>query len=555
MPRFTKTKSILYVEDEKKVQEELAEVLTAFCENLYVADNGAEGLELFEKHLPEIVITDISMPIMNGLEMSKRILELESKTKIIFITAFSDSDYMGEAISLHADGYITKPIDLMHLEKVLLKSIQVLQLEQKLELEIQNNLNKKAELETILATTKDGIAILDLESKYLYANKAYQNMMGYTFEELKKTNCIALGINEDKESSFEALKVLMTKGIIDQFEKKCVRADGKIITVSISASLMPERDRILMATRDITHEVHTKKILNDYVALVDENIITSTTDLDARITYVSKAFCTITGYTKEELLGKSHNIIRHKEMPNEIYTQMWEKLQNNETWQGELKNKKKNGDFYWVDAKVYPIYDEFEKKIGYTAIRQDITDYKRVQELSITDALTGVYNRRYFNEKFSKYINSAKRNKECISFAIFDIDFFKLYNDTYGHQKGDDVLVAVTKAVKGLLLRSDDYLFRLGGEEFGLLFKTDTKEQSVKFTKKILQAIEGLKIAHKKSTVSEYVTTSLGLICIKADLVSDLSLLYKEVDDLLYEAKTNGRNRVCYNKDKEMSDE
>ena len=110
MSKLTKTKSILYVEDEKNVQEELAEVLTVFCENLYVADNGAQGLELFEKHLPEIVITDISMPVMNGLEATTAIKEFRSELPIIAQTAYAMEADREKTFKAGCDDYISKPI-------------------------------------------------------------------------------------------------------------------------------------------------------------------------------------------------------------------------------------------------------------------------------------------------------------------------------------------------------------------------------------------------------------------------------------------------------------
>lgn len=545
--QFQKIKSILYVEDEKNVQEELAEVLEHFCEKLYVADNGEEGLELFKKYHPEIVITDIKMPVMNGIQMAKIIRELNSEIQIIFTTAFSDAEYMQEAISLHADGYVIKPINLDLLEEKIEKSIKIYRLQNELNQKTKYQLRKKAELETILSTTKDGIAIVDLKSKFLYANVAFQNMIGYRLENLKKISCIELSIEEEREKFGKYFEQIITQGSVNNFEKKCNRADEKIITVSMSASLMPDENSILLATRDITKEVYTKNILNEYLNLIDENIMISTTDLKGYITYVSQAFCEITGYSKEELIGKSHTIVRHEDVSSEVYRQMWQMLQDNQRWDGKLKNKKKNGDYYWVYAKIYPIFDEYNTKIGYTSIRQNITDLKRVEELSIRDGLTGIYNRRYFNERLPIYINAAKRNNELISFAMLDIDFFKQYNDTYGHQKGDDVLIDVTSAINLLLNRSDDYFFRLGGEEFGVLFKTPTKEQSERFAKKILRSVEALKIPHKKSTVSEYVTISIGLVSMQAESIINGELLYKEVDNLLYEAKKNGRNRVVNN--------
>ncbi len=296
--------------------------------------------------------------------------------------------------------------------------------------------------------------------------------------------------------------------------------------------------------QDITESKIIEKQINDYVYLVDQNIITSSTDLLGNITSVSQAFCDVSGYTKEELIGQNHRIIRHLDMDPKVYEDMWKCCINNEKGQGEIKNKTKDGGYYWVNASIYPMYDESHKKIGYTGIRQNITDKKIIEQISITDGLTNIFNRRHFNDIFPRVINSAKRHDELLCFLIIDVDHFKQYNDTYGHQKGDEVLISIASSLKELLHRADDYCFRLGGEEFGIIFKVETKQQSIQFSKKIITHIEGLEINHKNNSVSKFVTVSMGLICRRASEIDSDDQIYKQADDLLYKAKRNGRNQI-----------
>jgi diguanylate cyclase (GGDEF)-like protein/PAS domain S-box-containing protein len=291
---------------------------------------------------------------------------------------------------------------------------------------------------------------------------------------------------------------------------------------------------------------HRTKELEEYIRLVDENIITSSTDLDGVITYASQSFCEISGYSKNELIGKKHNIIKHDDTPKHVFKSMWEKLSNGEIWTGEVKNKKKNGDFYWVKAKIYPLMQD-GKKIGYTAIRQDITNKKLLEKISITDALTDIYNRRYFNDVFPDIINSAKESNELLSFIIMDIDFFKQYNDTYGHHMGDDVLINVAKSIKSSLKKDSDLCFRLGGEEFGVIYKPSSYEDAKDFANSIRENIENLSIEHKKSLINKYITVSVGVMCQSADAIESVEEIYKKADELLYKAKENGKNKVVSN--------
>ncbi len=122
--------------------------------------------------------------------------------------------------------------------------------------------------------------------------------------------------------------------------------------------------------------------LKDLSAHFDRYVIASKTDLNGRIIYASERFCKISGYKPEELIGKTHNIVRHPDTPKELYKKMWERISNDKTWAGELKNRKKNGGYYWVKAVVMPLYNHKGEKVGYTSIRQDITDKKKIEELN-----------------------------------------------------------------------------------------------------------------------------------------------------------------------------
>ena len=305
----------------------------------------------------------------------------------------------------------------------------------------------------------------------------------------------------------------------------------------ILAALVEEKTKELISSQNK---------MSNYIDLIDKHIITSSTDLSGIITEASEAFCKISGYSKNELIGTNHNIVRDPKVAKSFYAQLWEKLKQDNFFKGEVRNKAKDGSYYWVDVTIEPSYDENGYKIGYTSIRQDITDKKLVEQISITDGLTNIYNRRHFNELFPKVINSAKRDNVLVSFLIMDIDYFKQYNDTYGHQMGDNALVEVAKLLKSSLHRSDDHCFRLGGEEFGIIFKSDTKEKAYEFSKIIRENIENLQIEHKGNSTSPYITVSMGLICKLACEINSDDEVYKEADDLLYKAKESGRNKVCF---------
>ncbi len=289
-----------------------------------------------------------------------------------------------------------------------------------------------------------------------------------------------------------------------------------------------------------------EKRLQDYVQIVNQNVIISSTNKEGIITDVSEAFCEISGYSKKELIGQSHNLVRHPDVPNKFYENMWNTLLSGKSWKGEIRNLNKSGEEYWVYAIINPVIKNKEIK-AFTAIRANITDKKHIEQLSITDELTSLYNRRFFNIKINEEINRAKREHNNVSLLILDIDYFKQYNDTYGHQKGDIALEDVAYVLKNRTNRASDFAFRLGGEEFAII-TTLEKEKAVEFANILREEVENLKIEHKASGVSKYLTISIGLVSKDSNEIEDCDKLYKEADDNLYEAKKQGRNTVFYKK-------
>jgi len=399
---------------------------------------------------------------------------------------------------------------------------------------------QKEELEAILSTSIDGVAILDLQTNFLYANDAYLAMTEFSMEELRQKSCAELSAPEDIKRAKAAIEEVLRVGHIENFEKTCIVNGGKRVAVNMSIALMPDRERLLITTKNVTEQKRVARQVADYVRLVDENVITSSTDLDGNITYASEAFCKISEYKKEELIGTNHRIIRHPDMQKQFFEEMWNTLSADGVWSGEIKNLKKGGGFYWIKTSIYPIFDELGVKVGYTAIRQDITDKKLVEELSVTDGLTGIHNRRKFNEICPSFI-SADRMGAFGALAILDIDHFKLYNDTYGHQMGDEALARVAKVLKEFALEGE-WCFRMGGEEFAMLLCVSSVEDAKSRCEELTRRVVRLAIPHEKNSTHKFVTLSVGAVVIKNSPSCDDA--YKTADALLYGSKEGGRNTV-----------
>jgi diguanylate cyclase (GGDEF)-like protein len=179
----------------------------------------------------------------------------------------------------------------------------------------------------------------------------------------------------------------------------------------------------------------------------------------------------------------------------------------------------------------------------YTILQHvNITKQKQADINSNIDALTGVGNRRAFNEFFENEWLRCTRSRFPISIMIIDIDDFKLFNDTYGHVKGDRCLKLISNKLKQLVNRPTDMFCRYGGEEFIYVLGNTTSKQAEEICSKVHQVIKELKIHHKVIKINPYVTVSIGLACIHPENLADKSSLIEYADKYLYEAKAQGKN-------------
>lgn len=169
----------------------------------------------------------------------------------------------------------------------------------------------------------------------------------------------------------------------------------------------------------------------------------------------------------------------------------------------------------------------------------------RLQELSNTDSLTKLSNRRHFEKEGFSFLKEAVELKQKVAILMMDIDFFKLYNDNYGHLQGDNVIEQVAKGAKGVLFKKSDLIARYGGEEFIVMLTNTCEIGAEKVAKKLVRIIRALEIEHKHSVVSPFVTISVGMTIFTPANDLQLKEAIEKADHALYQAKSEGRNRYC----------
>lgn len=273
--------------------------------------------------------------------------------------------------------------------------------------------------------------------------------------------------------------------------------------------------------------------------LIDQNIFIAWLDQDGRISDISNHLARLIGTEKKHLVGQSSKAILGDEGHQEDADEILSVVRSGKIWRGEIRHLDKEGQVHWLLSEVHPELDEMFEVIGFSIIYQDVSDKK----ISVTDKLTGLPNRRSFDATIEHEIRLARRDDKCLTLAILDVDYFKLYNDTYGHPQGDIVLSRVAKVIKDTMRRPGDYVSRIGGEEFAILFSGNNAVQSQKALEMVATAVEQMKVPHGKSDVSEYVTISIGAMVIAGVKLPGVEELYVQADRTLYMAKKK-RNRV-----------
>ena len=251
--QYSQEMSLLYVEDNPDAREMTSMILQEFFGHVVTAADGEEGLTLFGEHAIDIVLTDINLPKLSGLEMLREIRKIDQQVSMVVLSAYNDASYMEESIAIGVDGYLKKPIDVD--------------------------------------------AFFDLVSRIVQK---------YRFD------------NEMK-----------------------MRMD----------------------------------FLEAHQQATELNALISKTDPNGVITYVNDAFCAVSGYSREELIGQNHNIVRHPDNPSEIFEEMWDTIKKHkQVWRGVVRNRAKNGKSYYVDSLIMPVLDLDGNVVEYISPRNDITD-------------------------------------------------------------------------------------------------------------------------------------------------------------------------------------
>ena len=350
-----------------------------------------------------------------------------------------------------------------------------------------------------------------------------------SFYDSHSKNSHLLPMKREKISGSE-LKLMQQQVTISPYKKS-----ENLVMISIY-----DMSELFETKNFLQEEIQKVNILNiqlhEEQAIIDQNIMILRASADGKILDASTLLCETFGYEKSYLRGKDIRFLTQKKMPETTVNEIFSTISQKKNWYGEVENTMADGESKWTQVRITPILDNSNEISSYNIVYHDITNKKLLEELYITDPLTQIYNRRYFDSLMN--VVSTYQRKEDTDFILImaDIDHFKSINDTYGHQIGDEAIKLFAKVLKNSL-RPKDIVARWGGEEFIIMLKHIDVESAQKIAEKLRATIEQSPI-----TDTLKMTSSFGLT--KYRVGENILESFKRVDDALYEAKKSGRNKV-----------
>lgn len=410
----------------------------------------------------------------------------------------------------------------------------------------------KQQLENVIEGAQLGYWDWNYKTGEHVVNDRWLSMLGLSRDKLTNTlnDWERLIHPDDKPFVIETVQahIMSNEAYVADFRMKHV--DGHWVWIQGAGAVVEYNDvtheplRLCGTHQDITarKKIEEKLMLSARVfSDTYEGILI--TDANNIIIDVNPAYCDITGYGREEVIGKKPEFISSGRQSKEFYDEMWHELQQHGHWQGELWHRKKDGELYVEFLTLSKLLDDHGQVINYIGVFTDITDRKQQQEkLSLMahyDLLTGLPNRALFTDRFHQAIAHSKRAKSQLAVCFLDLDNFKPVNDNYGHEVGDQLLIEVAARIKAAL-REEDTVSRQGGDEFAFLLNDIESYEHCKHT------LERIHISLAAPYVIEgyvhNVSASTGVTLFPADN-SDIDTLLRHADQAMYQSKQAGRNR------------
>lgn len=388
--------------------------------------------------------------------------------------------------------------------------------------------------------------------EYSFSSTIPEGILGYLPEELIGRK--PFDFMPEKESQrVQALfkPVWDNRETFSALENLSIHKDGSLVYLETSGVPIFDAKGEFRGYRGLDRNITERKEKERELQLAATVLETATeavmvTDVDKKIIKVNKAFTEITGYQRDEVLGKTPAVLTSGHHDGAFYVEMFKTLELTGKWESEIWNRKKNGSIYPQWLSVSAMYDEQGDLNGYVALFSDITKRKEYEEKieyqANYDALTGLANRHLLKDRFASAIYRSDRNNSLVSLLFIDLDRFKQVNDSFGHTFGDRLLKQVGKRISGHV-RQSDTVARLGGDEFAVIFPDLPDTHHMEDT--IRTILNTLAQPYHIDKNDVYLSASIGITVYPED-GNTIEELLRNADSAMYKAKNSGRNTFQY---------
>jgi diguanylate cyclase (GGDEF)-like protein/PAS domain S-box-containing protein len=575
---WKKRHSILIVDDERSNISVLKNILSPDY-TVYAANDGQSAIETALEFLPDVILLDIIMPEMDGYEVIAELRKFENTRNIpiIFITGLDNAEAEEKCLGLGAADYIIKPFYSSIVKLRIKNQINLLEQlrQQALITKISHNFLSDEYVDSLFTDTLrmvgefmnvSQVLLYKLENDVFVCNNEWlqpelnlKTQIGDKLKDEKKIIQAAIdSISENKNHFCISSNDQFFNDSAKPFRKNFHNYITVPIFIKGNIYAFVDFSRNDDEKKWTESEINLALLLSNVFAGVFErdtmerqfSIVENTPNLilsittEAAVKYVNPAVTNITGYTKNELITEGLDIIFDKEKMIKIREKYIPSAMFNEIVKFETDMIHKDGGKRILAVSVFQT-----GKNSFGVIIDDLTKMRELEienEKVFLDGLTNIYNRRFFDESITRIVKSLSRSDGVLSLMVIDIDFFKRYNDTYGHAAGDACLKTVAELLKKGLPRGDDFVARYGGEEFVVALPNTDETGAKMVANRLLEVIRNNQIPHKTNDAADYVTLSIGITTGNVRHEHNAEDFIKRADEMLYRAKQGGRNQCVF---------
>lgn len=546
---------ILIVEDEAVTAMSTAQILDALG---YVVvgsvGTGEEAVARAVADAPDVVLMDVRLGgAMDGVDAAAQIRQ-RSDVPVIYVTGYTDRELLDRAKATRPYGYIVKPFD----ERDLVSNIEIAVHRAEVERELAEARRALKASERSLAEAQRiahvGSWTWEIPADRFRWSREMYAIFGLSQTDIPKpsfSDFLARVHPDDRKRVRRTLfQALRGHGPLEM-EYRIVRPDGEERILHSRGELTRDQHgkplRMAGTGQDVTERRQAETKRRQALAAFENTAeLIVVTDAGRHIVMVNRAFSEVTGYSEEEACGRDPAFLSSGRQDEEFYRDLWGKVASEGRWQGELWNRRKNGELYPEWATVSTVSDENGRISNYVMVSADISLIKQSQEeldhVAHHDPLTDLPNRLLFNSRLAHTLRRAQRQRKRAALLFLDLDRFKNVNDTLGHPVGDNLLLAVARRLSETV-RAEDTVARLGGDEFVIILEElESADNAAEVAEKILKRLRDPIPLNAHEAV---ITGSIGISVFPED-GQDTNTLLRNADTAMYRAKDEGRNNYQF---------